>query len=101
MQQVGSTQNISLPSQERDDLYKIDLRGRLEEDWPTFHKMYIEMWERRYDFLPTYLERNRHRRHRRPRRGPINPRLGDGDATGSTSAPSTSEDPIVLQPSGQ
>ncbi|KAH1032037.1 hypothetical protein J1N35_044211 [Gossypium stocksii] len=44
-------------------------------------------------------ERNRQCRRRRPRRGPINPRLGDGDVTGSKSAPSASEDPIVVQPS--
>ncbi|KAH1039655.1 hypothetical protein J1N35_041398, partial [Gossypium stocksii] len=29
---------------ELDNLYKIDLWGRLEEDWPTFHKKYIKMW---------------------------------------------------------
>ncbi|KAG8472799.1 hypothetical protein CXB51_034729 [Gossypium anomalum] len=130
MRQVRSMQRIPLPSQELDDLYNIDLRGRLEEDWPTFHKKYIEMWERRYDFLPmcepflilelatspdymdwfnyndkSYLlpdsERNRQRRRRRPRRGPINPRLEDGDAMGSTSTPSTPEDLIVVQPLSQ
>ncbi|KAH1032036.1 hypothetical protein J1N35_044210 [Gossypium stocksii] len=40
---VGPTQRILLPSQELDDLYKRDLRGRLEEDCPTFHKKYIKM----------------------------------------------------------
>ncbi|MBA0705768.1 hypothetical protein Golax_017929 [Gossypium laxum] len=45
--------NIKVPL-ELDILNKIDLRGRLEEDLPTFHKKYIEMWECRYEFLPTH-----------------------------------------------
>ncbi|MBA0783220.1 hypothetical protein Gotri_000974, partial [Gossypium trilobum] len=30
----------------------IDLRGRLEEDWPTFYKKNIEIWQCRNDYLP-------------------------------------------------
>ncbi|MBA0612971.1 hypothetical protein Godav_013501, partial [Gossypium davidsonii] len=107
------------------DLHKIDLWGRLEEDWPTFYKKYIKMWEHRYDFLPTpkpfltpelatspdymgwfrhndklyllpTLEKGRQHRCRRPRRRPINFRSEDGDMAGSTSA---LEDLIVMQPS--
>ncbi|MBA0576701.1 hypothetical protein Golob_024561 [Gossypium lobatum] len=40
-----------------------------------------------------------HRR-RRLRRWPINPRLRDGDAKGSTSVPSALKDSIAVQPLG-
>ncbi|KAH1038732.1 hypothetical protein J1N35_040475 [Gossypium stocksii] len=39
-------------TQELNDLHKINLRGRLEGYWPKFHNNYIEMWQRRYDYLP-------------------------------------------------
>ncbi|MBA0843212.1 hypothetical protein Goarm_000422, partial [Gossypium armourianum] len=39
--------------------------------------------------------------HRRPRRGPINPRSGEDAVAGSTSAPSASEGLIVVQPPSQ
>ncbi|KAK5846362.1 hypothetical protein PVK06_002647 [Gossypium arboreum] len=53
MRQFRCTQHILLPSSELDDLRKVDLRGRLKEDWPTFHKQYIEIWQCSYDYLPT------------------------------------------------
>ncbi|KAH1032004.1 hypothetical protein J1N35_044178 [Gossypium stocksii] len=28
-----------------DDMHKIDLWRRLKEDWPIFHKKYIEIWQ--------------------------------------------------------
>ncbi|MBA0666583.1 hypothetical protein Goklo_002980, partial [Gossypium klotzschianum] len=88
------------------------------------------MWERRYDFFPTcesfltlklaasldymdcfrhngksYLlpasKRSRQHRRRRPKRGRINPRSGDGDEAGLTFAPFALEDLIAVQPLGE
>ncbi|MBA0766939.1 hypothetical protein Gotri_015929 [Gossypium trilobum] len=42
-----------LLGKELDDLHNIDLWGRFKEDWPTFHKKYIEIWQCRYSYLPT------------------------------------------------
>ncbi|PPR92685.1 hypothetical protein GOBAR_AA27986 [Gossypium barbadense] len=91
----------TIEASDLDDLHKINLRGRLEEDWPTFHKKYIEMWERRHNdklYLLSDSERSRKHHRWRPKRGSINPRSSDGDAAGLTSSPSVSEDPIVMQP---
>ncbi|MBA0679657.1 hypothetical protein Goari_011414 [Gossypium aridum] len=44
----------SATTQELDDPYKINFWGKVEEDWPTFHKKYFEMWEHRYDYLPMH-----------------------------------------------
>ncbi|KAH1120744.1 hypothetical protein J1N35_003904 [Gossypium stocksii] len=100
MRQFGCMQRIPSSPQKLDDLHNIDLRGRLEEDWSTFHQKYIDIWQRRYDYLPTRepfltpelatspdymdwfrhngkpyllsaLERSRQRRRRRQRQGPI------------------------------
>ncbi|MBA0556063.1 hypothetical protein Golob_026197, partial [Gossypium lobatum] len=113
-----------------DDLHKIDLRGKHKEDWPTFHKKYIKMWQRRYDYFSTCepflvpelatsadymdwfrhndklyllatLERSRQCRRRRPRQGPINPSSGEDATAGSTSTSSALKDSIVVQPLGQ
>ncbi|MBA0767530.1 hypothetical protein Gotri_016403 [Gossypium trilobum] len=88
------------------------------------------MWQHRYDYLPThepfltpklatspnYIDWFRHNnksyllpnakrsmqhRHKRPRRGPINPRSREHAAGGSTSGPARHEDPIVVQPPDQ
>ncbi|MBA0855324.1 hypothetical protein Goshw_012063 [Gossypium schwendimanii] len=42
-----------IKEEELDDLYKIDFRGRLKEDWLIFHNKHIKMWQCRYDYLPT------------------------------------------------
>ncbi|KAH1082789.1 hypothetical protein J1N35_022550 [Gossypium stocksii] len=31
----------------------IDLRERTYENWPTFHAQYINIWNNKYEFLPT------------------------------------------------
>ncbi|MBA0795795.1 hypothetical protein Gohar_006630 [Gossypium harknessii] len=36
-----------------EDLYHIDLWGRTNDHWPAFHAQYINIWNNRYDFLPT------------------------------------------------
>ncbi|MBA0549879.1 hypothetical protein Golob_020880, partial [Gossypium lobatum] len=129
MRQFGCMQRIPSSPQKLDDLHNIDLRGRLEEDWSSFHQKYIEIWQRRYDYLPTRepfltlelatspdymdwfrhngkpyllsaLERSRQRHRRRQRRGPINPRSGEHVAGRSTSTPASHGEPIVLQPPG-
>ncbi|KAH1107780.1 hypothetical protein J1N35_011548 [Gossypium stocksii] len=121
-------QRISPPPQELDDLHNTNLWGRLKEDWPTFHKKYIKIWQRRYDYLPTrkpfrtpklvtpldyidwfrhndksylllVLEKSRQYHCKRPRQELINPRSGQNVAGGTTSAPALQEDPITMQPS--
>ncbi|KAH1114331.1 hypothetical protein J1N35_007709 [Gossypium stocksii] len=42
MWQFRCTQGIPPLPQDLDNLHKIDLRSRLEEDWSRFHKKYIE-----------------------------------------------------------
>ncbi|KAG8481464.1 hypothetical protein CXB51_026217 [Gossypium anomalum] len=105
-----------------DDHYKIDLR-QLHTDWPRFWSHYIQMWEDRYDYIPTrepiivpelacvpeympwfrihgkpYLlseeERQRQLRAQRERRGPLNPRRRDDDA-GPSTAPTQSPGPAT------
>ncbi|MBA0765831.1 hypothetical protein Gotri_014953, partial [Gossypium trilobum] len=98
-------QTIKYSASDLDDLYKIDLLERLKESCPIFHKKYINIWQRRYDYLPTrepfltpelatspnYMDWFRH-----------NDKLsGEDVATGSTFAPSTSVDPITVQPPSQ
>ncbi|MBA0792397.1 hypothetical protein Gohar_016897 [Gossypium harknessii] len=39
--------------QDLDDLHHIDLRERTDENWSMFHAQYINIWNNRYDFLPT------------------------------------------------
>ncbi|KAK5839787.1 hypothetical protein PVK06_008626 [Gossypium arboreum] len=92
-------------------------------DWPRFWSHYIEMWENRYDYIPTrepiivpklacvaeympwfrihgkpYLlseeERRRQIRAQRERRGPLNPKRRDDDA-GPSIAPTQSSGPTV------
>nr|KJB77259.1 hypothetical protein B456_012G128200 [Gossypium raimondii] len=45
-------------------------------------------------------KRSRQHRRRRPKRGRINPRSGDGDEAGLTFAPFALEDQIAVQPLG-
>ncbi|MBA0810661.1 hypothetical protein Gohar_002631, partial [Gossypium harknessii] len=101
MRQFGCMQRIPSPPQELEYLHKIDLQGRLEEDWPTFHKKHIEIWQRRYNDKPYLLlasERSKQHRRKKPRRGTINPRSGEDVVAGSTSALSALEDLIAMQP---
>ncbi|KAG8483054.1 hypothetical protein CXB51_021944 [Gossypium anomalum] len=105
-----------------DDHHKIDLR-QLHTDWPRFWSHYIQMWEDRYDYIPTrepiivpelayvpeympwfrihgkpYLlseeERQQQLRAQRERRGPLNPRRRDDDA-GPSTAPTQSPSPAT------
>ncbi|MBA0867841.1 hypothetical protein Goshw_004826 [Gossypium schwendimanii] len=104
MRQFGCMQRIPSPPQELEDLYKIDLQGKLEEDWPTFHKKYIKIWQCRYNDKPYLLlasERSKQHLRRKPRQGPINPRSGEDVVAGSTSTPSALEDLIAMQPPSQ
>ncbi|MBA0705364.1 hypothetical protein Golax_017564, partial [Gossypium laxum] len=118
------------PTELEDIRLALDQQTEEEEDWSSFHQKYIEIWQRRYDYLPTRkpfltpelatspdymdwfrhngkpyllsaLERSRQRRHTRQRRGPINPRSGEHVARRSTSAPASHREPIIMQPPGQ
>ncbi|KAH1097922.1 hypothetical protein J1N35_014843 [Gossypium stocksii] len=64
-------------SQQLDNLHKIDLWGRLEEDWPTFHKRHNVK-----SYLLLTLEKSRQCCRWRPRRGLINPRSGEDVVVG-------------------
>ncbi|KAH1122142.1 hypothetical protein J1N35_005302 [Gossypium stocksii] len=97
-----------------DDEHEIDLR-LINTNWPRYWSNYIEMWENRYDYIPTrepiivpelacvpkymlwfkihgkpYLlseeERRRQIRVQRERRGPLNPRRMDDHASLSIAA---------------
>ncbi|MFQ6634315.1 hypothetical protein Gotur_010701 [Gossypium turneri] len=112
LRQFGYRQRIPVAPEVFDDHHKIDLR-QLHTDWPRFWSYYIQMWEDRYDYIPTreliiipelacvpeympwfrihgkpYLlsaeERQRQLRIQRERRGPLNPRQRDDDAGPST-----------------
>ncbi|KAH1039412.1 hypothetical protein J1N35_041155 [Gossypium stocksii] len=103
-----------------DDGHKVDLR-QLHTDWLRYWSHYIKIWENRYDYIPTrepiivpelacipeympwfrihskpYLlseeEKRRQIRAQRARRGPLNPRRRDDDASPST-APTQSAGP--------
>ncbi|MFQ6656883.1 hypothetical protein Gotur_026801, partial [Gossypium turneri] len=107
LQQFGCRKPILVAPEVFDDHHKIDLR-QLHTDWPRFWSHYIQMWEDRYDYIPTlepiiipelacvpeympwfkihgkpYLlsveERQRQLRVQRERRGPLNPRQMDDD----------------------
>ncbi|MBA0753002.1 hypothetical protein Gogos_022277, partial [Gossypium gossypioides] len=107
LRQFGFRQPIPVAPEMLDDHYKIDLR-QLHTDWPKFWSHSIQMWEDRYDYIPTqepiivlelasvpeympwfrihgkpYLlspdERQRQLRVQRERCGPLNPRRRDDD----------------------
>ncbi|MBA0682023.1 hypothetical protein Goari_023783, partial [Gossypium aridum] len=119
-----------IPTELEDIQLALDQQTEEEEDWPTFHKKYIEMWQRRCNYFstcepflvpelatsPDYmdwfrhngkpyplatLERSRQRCRRRPRRGPINPSSGEDATARSTSTSFALKDSIVVQPLGQ
>ncbi|KAG8491078.1 hypothetical protein CXB51_014229 [Gossypium anomalum] len=49
---VSISTNDSVDTQDFEDLYHIDLRGRTDKHWPSFHAEYINIWNNRYEFLP-------------------------------------------------
>ncbi|MBA0633730.1 hypothetical protein Godav_005165, partial [Gossypium davidsonii] len=112
LRQFRFRQLIPVAPEVLDDHHKIDLR-QLHTDWPRFWSYYIQMWEARYDYIPTlepiivpelacvpeympwfrihgkpYLlsteERQRQLRVQRERRGPLNPRRRDDNVCPST-----------------
>ncbi|MFQ6627550.1 hypothetical protein Gotur_004767, partial [Gossypium turneri] len=120
LRQFGFRQPIPVAPEVLDDEHKIDLR-RPDTHWPLFHSEYIEIWENRYDNIPTresiivpesacdpdympwfrihgkpYLlseeERRRQIYAKRERRGPLNPRTRGGEA-GLSTAPTQSSAP--------
>ncbi|MBA0568367.1 hypothetical protein Golob_005866 [Gossypium lobatum] len=74
MRQFGCMQRIPSPPQELEYLYN--------------NKPYLLLAS----------ERSKQHLRRKPRQGPINPRSGEDVVVGSTSAPSTLEDLIAMQP---
>ncbi|TYH60227.1 hypothetical protein ES332_D08G278800v1 [Gossypium tomentosum] len=120
LRQFGFRQPIPVALEVLDDEHKIDLR-RPDTHWPLFHSKYIEIWENRYDNIPTrvliivpesacdpdympwfrihgkpYLlseeERRRQIYAKRERRGPLNPRTRGGEV-GLSTAPTQSSAP--------
>ncbi|XP_052489679.1 serine/threonine-protein phosphatase 7 long form homolog [Gossypium raimondii] len=112
LRQFGCRQSIPVEPEVFDDEHKIDLR-QFNTDWPRYWSGYIQMWEDRYDYIPTqepiivpelacmpkympwfkihgkpYLlsaeERQRQLPVQRERRGPLNLRRKDNDAGPST-----------------
>ncbi|MBA0678017.1 hypothetical protein Goari_019384 [Gossypium aridum] len=64
---------------ELDELHKIDLRGRTDENWLKFYAKYIYIWEHKLHGKPYLLpdeERSRQHHRRRPRRPYMNIRPG-------------------------
>ncbi|KAG8486788.1 hypothetical protein CXB51_020149 [Gossypium anomalum] len=122
LRQFRFRQPIPVAPKVFDDEHKVYLR-QLYTDWSIFWSYYIEMWENRYDYIPTrepiivselvciaeympwfriygkpYLlseeERRRQIRAQRERRSPLNPRRKDDDASPSTT-PTQSSGPMV------
>ncbi|KAG8478879.1 hypothetical protein CXB51_028740 [Gossypium anomalum] len=52
LRQFGFRQPILVEPEVLDDEHKVDLR-LLNTDWPRHWSEYIEMWENRYDYIPT------------------------------------------------
>ncbi|KAG8473023.1 hypothetical protein CXB51_034913 [Gossypium anomalum] len=125
LRQFGFRQPIPVAPEVFDEEHKVDLR-LLNMDWPRYWSGYIEMWENRYDYIPTrepiiipdlacipeympwfrihgkpYLlseeERRRQIHVQRERRGPLNPRRRDDDA-GPSIAPTQSVGPSTVPP---
>ncbi|MBA0792964.1 hypothetical protein Gohar_017409, partial [Gossypium harknessii] len=51
IRQFRFRKTILPPPQDTEALYKVDLQGRIDGDWPKFHDEYINIWECRYDFI--------------------------------------------------
>ncbi|MBA0876694.1 hypothetical protein Goshw_001606, partial [Gossypium schwendimanii] len=52
LRQFGFRQPIPVAPEVLDDHHKIDIR-QLHTDWPRFWSHYIQIWEDRYDYIPT------------------------------------------------
>ncbi|KAK5812622.1 hypothetical protein PVK06_028058 [Gossypium arboreum] len=52
LQQFRFPQPIPVTSEVLDDEHKVDL-CLLNTDWPRYWSEYIEIWEKRYDYIPT------------------------------------------------
>ncbi|MBA0877990.1 hypothetical protein Goshw_018802 [Gossypium schwendimanii] len=52
LRQFKCRQPIPVEPEVFDDHHRIDLR-QLNTDWPRFYSEYIQMWEDRYDYIPT------------------------------------------------
>ncbi|KAG8481755.1 hypothetical protein CXB51_026613 [Gossypium anomalum] len=123
LRQFGFRQLIPVAPEVFDEEHKVDLR-LLNMDWPRYWSGYIEMWENRYDYIPTresiivpelacvpeympwfrihgkpYLlseeQRRRQIRVQRERRGPLNLRRRDDDA-GPSTTPTQSTGPSTV-----
>ncbi|KAG8485388.1 hypothetical protein CXB51_021320 [Gossypium anomalum] len=101
VRQFRFRQPIPVAPEVFDEEHKVDLR-LLNMDWPRYWSGYIEMWENRYDYIPTresiIVPKER--------RGLLNPRRRDDDAGPSTApiqsaslstAPPQSPGPTVQQ----
>ncbi|KAH1121327.1 hypothetical protein J1N35_004487 [Gossypium stocksii] len=50
--QFGFQKSVPVTPEKLDNEHEIDLR-QLNIDWPRYWSNYIEMWENRYDYIPT------------------------------------------------
>ncbi|MFQ6650209.1 hypothetical protein Gotur_022175 [Gossypium turneri] len=48
----GWRQNISPSLRDMEALHKLDLWRKTDENWQDYHKEYIDIWDRRMEFLP-------------------------------------------------
>ncbi|KAG8503651.1 hypothetical protein CXB51_001637 [Gossypium anomalum] len=46
-------QRISPPPRDLNELHKVDIRGKNNDNWPQWHGEHIEAWERRMQSLPS------------------------------------------------
>ncbi|KAG8495437.1 hypothetical protein CXB51_013073 [Gossypium anomalum] len=122
LRQFRFRQPITVAPEVLDDYHKIDLR-QLHTDWPRFWSHYIQMWEDRYNYIPTrepiivpelvcapeympwfrihgkpYLQSEEERQRQlcvqRERRSPLKPRRRDDDA-GPSIEPTQSPGPTT------
>ncbi|KAK5772455.1 hypothetical protein PVK06_048744 [Gossypium arboreum] len=90
MQQFGFRQMIPPTPQDIEDLHHIDLRRRTDENWPTFHAEYINVWNhRRHDkpYLLVEETKGKQRYEKRPRWTLRHPRFGTDAALDPSSTP--------------
>ncbi|MBA0875575.1 hypothetical protein Goshw_003335, partial [Gossypium schwendimanii] len=52
LRQFGYRQPIPVEPEVFDDQHKVDLR-QLNTDWPRYWSEYMEMWEDKYEYIPT------------------------------------------------
>ncbi|KAG8488653.1 hypothetical protein CXB51_016716 [Gossypium anomalum] len=101
LRQFRFRQSIPVEPEVLDDEHKVDLR-LLNTDWLKHWSEYIEMWENRIHDKPYLLSKEERRRQicvQRERRGPLNLRRRDDDASpsaASTQSPGPSTAPTQL-----